>query len=549
MFPWENFEPPAPEGELWDVVIVGAGMGGSTVGLSLAKQGLSVLFLERGRPASRFTWGAEATDADLEARGVWPRRFEFESDGKKATVCLMLGTGPGGSSAIYGAALERLRRIDFTQSHHEGNGTKPMPDGWPLDYDAFAAYYHEAEQLFGVRGTPDPSDPDDNSALRTPPPLSERDAHFLKSFEALGLSPYRLHVGIEYKTGCTECLGLPCPNDCKAEGSSRALKPALSEHGAQILFDCEVVRLAMSDNQVEHVMAQCDGRILNIRGRVVILAAGALSTPVLLINSSSDRWPRGIGNNNDLVGRGLMFHASDFIALWPRAKVDSAGPGKTLSSRAFYVVDGKKLGGLQSVGLRVTSSTIHEFLRSRYGRYLPLRVPLVKVALKAATRIIALCFREAALFATIVEDFPYWENRIYPDRTGGKGSTAVKYERTKELTSRFSMMRRVLRSRLAHHRPFFLTGPEILNFGHPCGTCRFGSDPTTSVLNSENQVHGVSNLYVVDASFFPSSGGANPSLTVAANALRVAGRIAARLATASLANNSTSRASSISEPR
>jgi choline dehydrogenase-like flavoprotein len=545
MFPWENFKPLAPESKLWDVVIVGAGMGGSTVGLSLAKQGLSVLFLERGRPASRFTWGAETTDADLATRGVWSRRFAFEGNGKKATVCLMLGTGPGGSSAIYGAALERLRRIDFTQSRHEGDSAKPMPDDWPLDYDAFAAYYDQAERLFGVRGTRDPSDPDDNSALRTPPPLSERDAHFLKSFEALGLSPYRLHVGIEYKTGCTECLGLPCPNDCKAEGSSRALKPALSEHGAKILFDCEVGRLAMSNDQVERVMAQCDGRSLDIRGRVVILAAGALSTPVLLMNSTSERWPRGIGNDNDLVGRGLMFHASDFVALWPRVKVDSAGPGKTLSSRAFYVVEGKKLGGLQSLGLRITSFTIHEFLSSRYGRYVPFRAPLVRVALKAVSRIIALCFRDAALFATIVEDFPYWENRVFPDPSGG--SISIKYERTKELTSRFSMMRRVLRSRLAYHRPFFLTGSEILNFGHPCGTCRFGLDPTTSVLNSENQVHGISNLYVVDASFFPSSGGANPSLTVAANALRVAHRIAGQLAPTSLANKSASGASSISE--
>jgi choline dehydrogenase-like flavoprotein len=539
MFPWENFKPLAPESKLWDVVIIGAGMGGSTVGLSLAKQGLSVLFLERGRPASKFTWGTETTDADLETRGAWPRRIAFESNGKKASVRLTLGTGPGGSSAIYGAALERLRRIDFTQSHHEGDGTKPMPDGWPLDYDAFAAYYHQAEGLFGVRGTPDPSDPDDNSALRTPPPLSERDAHFMKSFEASGLAPYRLHVGIEYKTGCTECLGLPCPNDCKAEGSSRALKPALSEHGAQILFDCEVVRVAMSDDQVKHVMAQCDGRSLNVRGRVVILAAGALCTPVLLINSSSDRWPRGIGNDNDLVGRGLMFHASDFVALWPQVKVNSAGPGKTLSSRAFYVVDGKKLGGLQSLGLPISSFTIYEFLYGRYGRYLPFRAPLVRFAVKAATRIIARCFREAGLFATIVEDFPYWENRVYPDPTGGGGSTSIKYERTKELTSRFAMMRRLLRSRLARHRPFFLTGSEILNFGHPSGTCRFGSDPTISVLNSENQVHGVSNLYVVDASFFPSSGGANPSLTVAANALRVAERIGQRLAPTSHANEST----------
>jgi choline dehydrogenase-like flavoprotein len=534
MFPWENFKPLAPESKLWDVVIVGAGMGGSTVGLSLAKQGLSVLFLERGRPASKFTWGPDTTDADLEARGQWPRRVSFESNGKKVNMRLTLGTGPGGSSAIYGAALERLRRIDFAQSNREEHGAKPLPDNWPLDYDAFAAYYHMAEQLFGVRGTPDASDPDDNSSLRTPPPLSERDAYFMKSFEASGLAPYRLHVGIEYKAGCTECLGLPCPDDCKAEGSSRALKPALSEHGAQILFDCEVVRLVVSGDEVEQVKARRDGRNLDIRGRIVILAAGALCTPILLINSASERWPQGIGNNNDLVGRGLMFHASDFFALWPRVKVDPTGPRKTLSSRAFYVVDGKKLGGFQSVGLQISHGLVYDFLYSRYERYVPFRMPLMRFALKVATRVIARWFREAALFATIVEDFPYRENRVCPDPTMPSG-VSITYERTQELTSRFAMMRRLLRTRLGRHRPFFLTGTEILNLGHPSGTCRFGFDPTISVLNSENQVHDVSNLYVVDASFFPSSGGTNPSLTVAANALRVAERIAGRLARTSLA--------------
>jgi choline dehydrogenase-like flavoprotein len=124
----------------------------------------------------------------------------------------------------------------------------------------------------------------------------------------------------------------------------------------------------------------------------------------------------------------------------------------------------------------------------------------------------------------------------------------IKYQRTKELTSRFAMMRRLLRSRLARHRPFSLTGPEILNFGHPSGTCRFGSDPTISVLNPnpENQVHGISNLYVVDASFLPSSSAANPSLAVAANALRVAERIARRLAPTSLRERVDNRAPSIS---
>jgi choline dehydrogenase-like flavoprotein len=539
MFGWEDYGPKAPEETLWDVVIIGAGMGGSTVGLSLARRGLSVLFLERGRPATSFTWPRggklkrffrpELREADLAARGRWPRAMTIERRGRKASFYMPIGNGPGGSSAIYGAALERLRRVDFAETVHEGGDSKPLRDDWPLDYDAFAAYYRRAEELYGVRGTPDPADPDDTSTLGAPPPLGERDRHFFESFETSGLAPYRLHVGIEYKPGCTECLGLPCPRDCKAEGSSRALKPALSEHGAKILFDCEVERVELAGGHVKRVIARVGARNVSLRGQIVILAAGALCTPNILLNSDCDEWPGGIGNANGLVGRCLMFHVSDLVALWPAERVAPAGPSKTLSSRAFYVAGGRKLGGFQSLGLPVSSGQVYEFLRGWYDRNISLKVPLLGPVLMVVAMLATRFFRNAVVFATIMEDFPYRENRVHPDAAAPSGFS-IAYEPAPELASRTALMRGLLSGRLARHRPFFLTGADNLNFGHPSGTCRFGADPMTSVLTPDNQVRGVPNLYVVDASFFPSSGGGNPSLTIAANALRVADRIVERLA-------------------
>jgi len=98
-----------------------------------------------------------------------------------------------------------------------------------------------------------------------------------------------------------------------------------------------------------------------------------------------------------------------------------------------------------------------------------------------------------------------------------------------ELRSRTRLLRRLYRKALARHHHLVLSPEASLNHGHPCGTCRFGSDPAASVLDADCRAHGVDNLYVVDASFMPSSGGANPSLTIAANALRVAAGISARL--------------------
>jgi choline dehydrogenase-like flavoprotein len=124
VFEWDEYRPDSPEDILWDAVIVGAGMGGSFLGWSLARQGLSVLFLERGRAVdpsaglarkSRLErlLSSEAVAADLAARGVWNRRITVDRNGRTASFFAPMGNGPGGSSVVYGAVLERLRREDF----------------------------------------------------------------------------------------------------------------------------------------------------------------------------------------------------------------------------------------------------------------------------------------------------------------------------------------------------------------------------------------------------------------------------------------------------
>jgi choline dehydrogenase-like flavoprotein len=538
VFNWDEFRQQDCHETLWDVVVIGAGMGGSTLGYALARKGLKVLFVERGSPPTRFPQSLqegrlkrllsrERPESRLSAIGRWPRRITIMRDGHGFDFFAPIGSGPGGSSAIYGAGLERMRRVDFSATAIEGENPPPLPDEWPLDYDKFTQYYQRAEALFDVAGTRDPDDPDDNSTLRSPPPLSERDQDFFDSFESLGLRPYRVHVGIAYKPGCRECLGLPCPNDCKADGSSRALRPALRDHGAKILLNCEVERLEATDARVTAVIARIDGKRVRLRGRVVVLAAGALSTPILLRNSTSPHWPQGLGNQNDLVGRCLMFHASDLIALWPRKRLSAAGVRKTLSFRKFYSVSGRKMGTFQSLGLPVSHGAIFDFLASWIDRHSPVKIPLARPFAWSLALVADSFFNQATVFATIIEDFPYRSNRVVAD-PGKPSGFYIEYVKSGELNERITAMRTLLKSVLAMHKPWVITGDDNMNLGHPSGTCRFGTDPATSVLDSSNKVHGVENLYVVDASFFPSSSGANPALTVAANALRVADLVAER---------------------
>jgi choline dehydrogenase-like flavoprotein len=243
-----------------------------------------------------------------------------------------------------------------------------------------------------------------------------------------------------------------------------------------------------------------------------------------------------------MVGRNLMFHTSDMIAINPRRPLSGAGPKKAISVNDFYLAGDTKLGTLQSVGVPVTRGWVLHFLRSRietdprWWRY------LTRPLLRFGAPMAAHYFRTAAVFATIVEDLPYFENRVLLDPSAPNGMR-FEYNYPDELRARNHMFRRALIQLLKpRHEVFVLTNDNNINYGHVCGTCRFGSDPATSVLDRNNRAHEIENLYVVDGSFFPSSGGTNPGLTIAANALRVAQSINATLR----GGESTAGASSLS---
>jgi choline dehydrogenase-like flavoprotein len=275
---------------------------------------------------------------------------------------------------------------------------------------------------------------------------------------------------------------------------------------------------------------------------VVALAAGAYMTPVLLLNSSSDAWPNGLANASGLVGRNLMLHATDIVAVAPRERVSAEGPYKTLALNDFYCSEGEKLGTFQTIGTTVSVGLIMSYIRDvadretiwwkRLARSKPrwwgkLTSPVIRAVAFLLYHVFN--FKNAAIWGGIIEDLPYYDNRVVPDPQAPSGMR-FEYRYPEELRQRVQSFRKRLVRALAPHRVVVLSGENNLNFGHVCGTCRFGDDPQSSVLDRDNKAHEIGNLYVVDASFFPSSGGTNPSLTIAANALRVAGVIHERLA-------------------
>ncbi len=533
-----SFHPDDPARDIWDVVVVGTGMGGSTVGHALAQRGHRVLFLERGkflfggadRGDGRMLGSEDNGPEGRLKRGWWPEQIEGRVNSASMQFFAPLGSGTGGTTSLYAAQLERFTRSDFSpRANFPDVGDSTLPESWPISYEEFLPYYKRAEALYRVSGTPDPLNPDTDVALREPPPLSERDRDFFESFSELGLHPYRAHVGFDYIPGCMECGGVLCPKSCKSDAGRTCLMPALEQHKASILTECEVLGLDADATNVRGVRCRWQGKELTISGKIVVLAAGAYMSPILLLNSKSAAWPDGLANRSGAVGRNLMLHAGDFVMVRPRRKRSTDGPRKTLAFNDLYFSNGEKLGAFQSVGLPVSRGHVLYFLRSVFEKAPKWKRALVSPFLRIVARISAYHFRNAAIFATLLEDLPYWNNRVVPD-PASKNGMRFEYEYTTELRDRNRTFRKRLAAALRpNHRIMVLTKENTPNFGHVCGTCRFGDDPATSVLDRNNRAHDVQNLYIVDASFFPSSGGTNPTLTIAANALRVAEAISRQL--------------------
>ena len=536
---YNPFYPNIADDFYWDVIVVGTGMGGATVGYEIARNGKSVLYIEKGK----FLFGnayrgdgtrnADAID-DSEPRlnrGCWPFPIAGVTTFGELDFFAPLGCGTGGSTSLFAAQLERMFPSDFEpRGNYPNIEDTSLPEEWPLEYKDFVKYYQRAEVLYRVRGTSDPLNSDSDEQLLEPPALSTRDQNLYDSFRELGLNPYRAHVACEFVSNCDECGGVLCPRQCKNDAGRIALMPALKKYGARLLTECEVLRFDADATTINKVICKLNGQEISLKSKVVVLAAGSLISPILLFNSKSKFWPNGLANNSGYVGRNLMWHATEFIAIRSKRSLSSEGPKKALALNDFYVSDGAKLGTFQSVGVPVTRPYILSYLRSKLqkaSKWQQLLVPLFLIHFVAY--IAAFYFRNTAVFAAIIEDLPYLDNRVVPD-VNSRNGMRFEYRYTDDLRMRSMIFRNKIVSRLkSKFKTIYLTGKNNINFGHACGTCRFGNDPNVSVLNKNNRAHDVDNLYITDASFFPSSGGTNPSLTIAANAIRVAEEIIRQL--------------------
>lgn len=498
----------------WDVIIVGAGLGGGTAGRRLAELGLSVLFLEKGPFEDPLVRDANADRNDVDRR-FWGEPLHGKINGEEQLLDHAIGVGVGGSSLLYAASFERPELSDM-----EGTPDRPHPTGgWPVLYSTFLPYFAEVERRFFVRGTQDPLSIQDGCLLPSPS-LIGADAVMSETFKRRGMHPYQVHQALRDIDGCKSCFGRVCARGCKMDGRTAGVLPALATGDCAILDYCEVVALRGRSDSVTHLEVDYKGERATLRAKRYVLAGGGFGSPQLLMASKSEYWPDGCGNTSGLVGRNLMFHLLESIAIWPGKRVSPTGPSKAITLRDLYHVGGQRYGLLQSAGLDAGYGEVLQVVRKRFEGGLLGPSGFLRRLLNLPVWLVMAFLGVGKVYRAIIEDLPYPENRVVCDPHHPFRS-AFEYTVHPELKARQLEFRRLLKERL--RLPIvFLTSDLELDLSHACGTLRFGADPETSVLTPECRLHDVDNVYVADASFMPTSCGVNPGLLVAANAMRVA---------------------------
>ena len=532
----------------WDAIIIGTGMGGATLGYALARAGQRVLFCEKGKsqinnPSAQRGSYAETQfpqpdapgpqhRAILAQAGRYPEQVEDRLAGRSNTFIPFIGSGAGGSTALYGMALERFFPADFApRRNHQSNPETTVPAQWPISYAQLAPYYEAAEKLFRLRGTGDPLRADQSRAhLMAPPPLTPAAGELFEFFRSQQLHPYRLPMACEFVPGCAGCQGYLCDKNCKNDASRICLEPAIDRHGATLLEECEVLRLEATRAEVTGVVCNWRGAAITLRGKTIILAAGALESPRLLLKSASADWPNGLANDSMQVGRNLMRHHVDLYLITPKMAGKFDNRQKEFAFNDFYQANGEKLGSVQSFGrlppAPVLAASMAEDMRQGA---LPWTAALFKLVKPFIRPVLDQLVNDRMILATTLEDLPYADNCVTTsDAPAGAGEVrlSIQYRVRPQDRKRIEAFRTHMKKLL---KPYSFTlvkqAENNQRIAHVCGTCRFGDDPADSVLDQNNRAHALSNLYVVDSSFFPSSGGTNPSLTIAANALRVASHL------------------------
>jgi choline dehydrogenase-like flavoprotein len=512
----------------YDVIIIGSGAGGGTLAGHLAPSGKRILILERGDWLPREIENWDADEVFVKNRYVSAETW-YDERGKAFQPGIHYYVG--GQTKFYGAALYRLRKEDFGDlRHHDG-----ISPAWPVSYDDFEPYYTRAEEQYEVHGNhaEDPTEPKASRAYPFPAVSHEpRIQQLSDDLERAGYHPFHAPCGIRLLENdrpnsicirCQTCDGFPSLVMGKSDAEIFGVRPALAHPNVTLLTNARATRLVTDEagTTVTGVEVERDGEKSTFGGDIVVVSAGAANSAALLLASANDRHPKGLANGSDQVGRNYMFHNSTAVLAISKEENPTMFQ-KTLGVNDFYFgMDGFEypMGNIQMVG----KSSAPMFRGEK-----PIETKL------APTFSLDQVAKHAVDFWLSTEDLPSPDNRVTLAKDGNVTLTYTfnNQEPKKQLYNKLKSMLGHLGMHPDHLIPrttYLKNDIPIAGVAHQAGTVRFGTDPATSVLDTDCRAHEVDNLYVVDTSFFPSIGAVNPALTAMANALRVGDHLLERL--------------------
>lgn len=512
----------------YDVIIIGTGAGGGTLAHRLASSGKRILLLERGDflTKEKENWDVNAVFVQNRyiSKDVW---YDNRGQGFQPQVHYFVG----GATKMYGAALYRLRKEDFGELKHY-DGVSPA---WPISYEELEPYYTQAEQMYyvhGLRGA-DHTEPPASAPYPYPPVSHEpRIQKLYDDLTVAGYHPFPAPCGIMLNEKnmafgrcirCNTCDGFPCLVHAKADAEVVAVRPALESSNITLLTNARAIKLKTdpAGKVVKEVIAEVEGKPQSFFGDIVVVSCGAANSAKLLLTSANDKHPHGLANGSDQVGRNYMFHNSQAVLALSFEK-NLTNFQKTLAINDFYFgMEGFEypMGNIQMIG---------KSMGAMFRGEKPIETALVP------TMFLDDIAQHAVDFWLSTEDLPDPNNRVSVDKDGNihlnytfnnQVAKQKLYEKLKSMLGQLGMHP----DHLIPRHAYLHTDIPIAGVAHQAGTCRFGKDPKTSVLDIHCKAHELDNLYVVDTSFFPSIGAVNPSLTAVANALRVGDHLLQRM--------------------
>jgi choline dehydrogenase-like flavoprotein len=497
----------------YDIIIIGTGAGGGTMARALADTGARILVIERGDfvPVEAENWSPAAVWQDLRYRA---QERWLDEDGREFAPYIHYGVG--GNTKFWGSVLYRLRCEDFRATEH-ADGISPA---WPIDYETLAPYYDRAEALYQVHGdaTTDPTEPPRPPYAYAAVPHSPEMAEIVTGLRQQGLHPSSLPLGLlnPGQPGgcvlCDTCNSFPCKLQAKSDAETCGMRPAVQSGNVTLWTNTRARRLiaAAGGRRVEAVEVDRAGEVLRLEAQLFVVSCGAVNSAALLLRSATDRQPAGLANSSGMVGRRYMAHLATMMQGFRPLRKNTTVFQKTVAINDFYRPHADlpyPLGQIQSQG------RTHGVMAQVVGNTIVPGIPLWAYDAWVA---------RGVDWLVMSEDLPRTENRVTVESDG----RIRLWYRPNNIAAHHRLVRET--KRILRRLGFWMIvahSHESKNTTHQCGTLCFGTDPRTSVLDPYCRTHDIDNLFVVDASFFPSSAAVNPGLTIIAQALRVADHI------------------------